>query len=363
MKRVDMRELATRLGVDRATVSRALSRDKAHLVAPATRERVREQAGLLGYRPDLMAATLRRGRSHTVGILVSDLMNEVMVQVVRGIVAGLNAGTPQDAPVTPLIGETGEDPETVRRLLHTFLSRRVDAIVSLTSTEADAPALMAAAAEVPVVLAVRSIASVHLPSAICDDEAGGALVANHLRAQGHERVCQVQGPATAATFRSRASGFSRVCAATGLTEVPAGVVAPAAVSRMARAALEAILAAPERPTAVFAHNDALAVGLIEAMRPHGLAYPADMGVVGFNDTELARVLAQPLTTVAYPVAEVSRHAARLVATLVADRDAAWESIAFAPALIDRGSAQRVPRSIRAGRAARAKQVRAASPAA
>jgi LacI family transcriptional regulator len=340
MKRVDMRELAGRLGVDRATVSRALSRDKAHLVAPATRERVREQAGLLGYRPDLMAATLRRGRSYTVGILVSDLMNEVMVRVVRGLVVSLDAGAAQDVPMTPLIAETGEDPETVRRLLRTFLSRRVDAIVSLTSTEADGPALMEAATEVPVVLAVRSIASVRLPTAVCDDAAGGALVAEHLFAQGHRRVCQLQGPATAATFRSRAAGFSRVAAAMGMAEGPTEVVAPAATSRMAKAALDTILAGAERPTAVFAHNDALALGLIEAMRPHGLAYPDDIGIVGFNDTELTRVLARPLTTVAYPVTEVSHHAARLVEALVADRSFAWQSASFAPTLIDRGSAYR-----------------------
>lgn len=337
MKRVSMLELAESLGVDRATISRALSSDKAHLVAPATRERVREQAGRLGYRHDLMAATLRRGRSHTVGILVSDLMNEVMVRVVRGIVGELNASAPRDAQVTPLIAETGEQPDVVRHLMRTFLSRRVDAIISLTSTEDDADALLEAAEEVPVILAVRSIAGVRLPSATCDDEAGGALVARHLQAQGHTTVCQIQGPRKAATFRSRSAGFSRVCADAGLTEAPLDIVAPAAVSLMGRIAFDAILASPIRPTAVFAHNDGLAIGFVEAMRHHGLAYPADIGLVGFNNSELSRVLAHPLTTVAYPVAAVARHAGRLVEALVADPGHAWESIAFAPELIDRGS--------------------------
>ncbi len=349
MKRVSMRELAESLGVDRATISRALSRDKAHLVATATRERVREQAGRLGYRPDLMAATLRRGRSYTVGILVSDLMNEVMVRVVRGIVAVLNDGAAPDAPLTPLIAETGEKPEVVRHLMRTFLSRRVDAIISLTSTEDDAEALLEAAAEVPVILAVRSIAGVQLPSATCDDEVGGAMVARHLQAQGHTAVCQIQGPRTAATFRSRSAGFSRVCVESGLTEAPLDIVATAAVSLMGKIATDAILASPVRPTAVFAHNDGLAIGVIEAMRQHGLAYPADIGLVGFNNTELSRVLAHPLTTVEYPVAAVSRHAAHLVDALVADPSYAWESFAFAPELIDRGSVGRIVRPVTARR--------------
>ncbi len=340
MKRVSMKELAGQLGVDRATISRALSTDKAHLVAAETRERIRKEASRLSYRPDLMAATLRRGRSYTVGILVSDLMNEVIVRVVRRIVGYLDREDRRGAPITPLIAETAENTDTTRHLLRIFLSRRVDAILSLSATEDDAEALMAASAEVPVVLAVRSISCVSLPSATCNDDAAGALVAAHLKEQGHSVVCQLQGPQTAATFRSRSAGFSRSCAEKGLVEGPIGVIAPAALSRFGKARFETIRAAEPGPTAVFAHNDGMAIGLIEAMRQHGLHYPGDIGIVGFNNTELSRVLATPLTTVDYPVAQVGDHAGQLVEALIADRDAAWESVAFEPELIDRGSAWR-----------------------
>ena len=99
-----------------------------------------------------------------------------------------------------------------------------------------------------------------------------------------------------------------------------------------------ILAAPERPTAVFAHNDALAVGLMEAMRERGLDCPGDLAIVGFNNIELGGVLATPLTTVDYPVREVGDHAAHLLRTLIADPAAPWESKTFKPALIVRASA-------------------------
>jgi LacI family transcriptional regulator len=337
IKRVNMRALADSLGVDRGTISRALSSDKAHLVAPATRDSIRAAAAAAGYRPDLMAATLRRGRSGTVGILVSDMMNEVLVRVVREIVADLNRDHPSGPGLTPLIAETGEGSQGIGHLLRTLLSRRVDAIICLSSTEGDAEALAEAAKEVPVVLAVRSITTIDLPSSTCDDEAGGALVARHFAAHHHRVVCQIQGPQSVATFKNRSTGFSHVCRETRMREVPKNVSARSAISSDGRAVAETILAAAVRPTAVFAHNDGLALGFIEAMRSHGLAYPDDIAVVGFNNTELSRVLARPLSTVEYPVEQVSRHAAALVRALIEDRSFPWKSQVFAPELIDRGT--------------------------
>ncbi|WP_083918638.1 LacI family DNA-binding transcriptional regulator [Mesorhizobium metallidurans] len=336
MARLNMRELALKLGVDRATVSRALSNDKAHLVAPATRERIRQAAGAAGYRPDLTAATLRRGRSHTVGILVSDLGNETFIEVIRTIFRHLDARS--DAPsITPLIAETLDQPDATRRLIHTFLSRRVDAIISLASTEADTAILQDAAREVPVVLAIRAIAGAVFPSALCDDRAGGAMVATHFAERGHKIVCQVQGPPLSATFKNRALGFSEVCASRSIVEMPQRIFAETATSAAGKRTLDALLAVSPRPTAIFAHNDALALGVIEAMRHRGLRCPEDLAIVGFNNTQLSRILAVPLSTVDYPVEEVSRHAGELVRNLIADPSYRFESRLFTPSLIVRAS--------------------------
>jgi len=336
MTRLDMRELAQRLGVDRSTISRALSEDKAHLVAPATRERIRKEALLAGYRSDLTAASLRRGRSHTVGILVPDLGNETFINVIRTIFRHLQE-TMKSPPITPLISETLDQPASTQHLVQTFLSRRVDAIISLASTELDAGILQDAAREVPVVLAIRSIAGAVFPSAVCDDRAGGAMVATHFVERGHKVVCQIQGPPLAATFKQRARGFSELCKERGMIEMPQDIFAQHATSAAGKRALDALLNATPRPTAVFAHNDALALGVIEAMRHRGLRYPEDLAIVGFNNTQISRVLAVPLSTVDYPVEEVGRHAGELVRNLVGNPGYAFESRSFVPSLIVRAS--------------------------
>ncbi|MEQ9178295.1 MAG: LacI family DNA-binding transcriptional regulator [Nitratireductor sp.] len=331
-----MKELAERLGVDRSTVSRALSEDKAHLVGSETREKVRKMAMASGYRPDLTAAALRRGRSQTVGVLVPDLENETFIGVIRTIIGALNSGAGTPA-TTPLIAETQDRPADARRLIETYLSRRVDAIISLASTEADEEVLAEAAREVPVILAVRSLAALSLPSALCDDRAGGAIVARHFAACGHKTVCQVRGPLLATTFKNRAQGFSAVCAEKGIHEPAAAIHAEHANSATGKQMLDAVMRASPRPTAVFAHNDALAIGLIEAMRERGLRIPEDISVAGFNDIKMAQVLATPLTTVAYPIEAVGRHAAQLVRSLIAGNPAPEQSAPFVPELVIRRS--------------------------
>lgn len=333
--RLNMKELAKALSLDRSTVSRALSEDKSHLVGLETRLRVREAAMKLGYRTDLTAAALRKGRTDTVGIIVSDLANEIFITVLRQIMAELRgSGLPS---ITPLIGETRDDLAATQDLLHRFLSRRVDAIISLAASEDQADILRSAAEQVPIVLAIRSIRGIDLPSALCDDQAGGAMVAAHFAARGHKFVCQVQGPMAAATFRNRARGFSHVCRQSGLVEVPPMLIVKNATSQEGRQSFAQIMASDPRPTAVFAHNDAIAIGLVESLRSEGIRCPEDLAIVGFNNTEISRVLAVPLSTVDYPTVEVGRHAARLVSNLIENRDYAWKTSVFSPSLLVRAS--------------------------
>ena len=124
---------------------------------------------------------------------------------------------------------------------------------------------------------------------------------------------------------------------TSLIESPRRIEVSWATSLEGKLALARILEASERPTGVFAHNDQLALGLIEAMRESGMRCPDDLAIVGFNNTEASKVLAVPLTTVDYPVAEVGRRAGELVEALILDRAAKCDSKTFRPALVKRAS--------------------------
>jgi LacI family transcriptional regulator len=267
---------------------------------------------------------------------VADLGNETFINVIRTIFRHLEE-RPGAPSMTPLIAETLDQPAATRLLIETFLSRRVDAIVSLASTEADTATLRDAAREVPVVLAIRSIAGAIFPSSLCDDKQGGAIVATHFAERGHRVVSQIQGPPMAATFKNRADGFSEICKQRKMIEMPQRIFAESATSAAGKRAVDALFGVSPRPTAVFAHNDALALGLIEAMRHRGLHYPEDLAIVGFNNTQISRVLAVPLSTVDYPAEEIGRHASELVRNLIGNPGYVSETRVFAPSLIVRAS--------------------------
>ncbi len=331
MSDMTMSELAASLGLNQSTVSRALDPSKSHLVAEATRLRVLRAAAEARFTPNPSAVGLRRRKTLTVGLLVPDLRNGTLVDVVRAITGVLDQNDQ-----TALIAESMDDPQRTGRLLERFRARRVDAVINLAALESDRPALTQLARSVPVVLAVRRLDGIGLPNVAGDDLHGGWLVGHHLADLGHTRIAQIAGPLQSGTFSLRAHGFALACAERGV-EVIAASAAHATVAE-GRTALSGILASPHsRPTALFAHNDELAIGAFECLREMGLRCPADLSVVGYNNTPLGRDLAVPLTSVQWPATDVGRRAGYVALQLIDGAPATDSVELFEPELVQRTS--------------------------
>lgn len=325
-----------------STVSRALDPEKAWLVNPETRERVEAAAVALGYRRDLVASALRRGRSATVAVVVADLGNPYIAPVVRGIENALDGrGT------MALIAETGDDPGRFDRVLDHLLGRRVDAVLTTAARTGSAAALRRMALLLPVVLAVRTLPG--FPALAHDDELGGRLAAEHLLELGHRHLAQLCGPPDVSSFAGRAQGFRQAAEAHSATvvDLPDTGRAPtlAEGTRLARLLLEepsvsrgpSLLERSPLPTGLFAHNDLMAFGALDVLAEHGLSCPRDMSVVGYNDSPLTDHTDPPLTTLRLPGYELGRLAAELATSLIAQPDRAPETRTLAPSLVVRRS--------------------------
>lgn len=337
MGQLTMKALAESLGLNSATVSRALDPEKSHLVAESTRLRVIRAAEAVGYTPDPGARSTRRRRSSTVGILVPDLSNEIMVMTLRAISSVLDR-----RDLTALIAESGDSPEVSRRTLERCRARRVEAIVSLAATETDAELMLRLSESIPTVLAIRTLDSVRLPTVCSDDVRGAALVADHLADLGHERVVQILGPAQAATFRNRARGFDTASELRGVEVLPRLEALHATAAEGRRLGGELLARSTPRPTAIFAHNDSIALGAVQALREHGLRVPEDVSVVGYNDTTMAQDFSVPLTTVRYPATDVGHQAGTLALQLIDGTDGPKKPIMFPPQLVVRASSAPPP---------------------
>ena len=311
-----LKDIAIATGLNASTVSRALDPAKRHLVREETGNLIRQTAERLGYRGDRVAGALRRGSTGTVGVIVADLGNPFITPIIHGLTRSL---APHN--MLAMVVETDDESSRIDACLSHLLSRRADAIVVAAARFADQAALEDAARDAPVILAARGIPSSPLPQVLHDDRGGGVLAARHLADLGHRRVTQLRGPADVSNFLYRHEGFSAECAARGveLVELPAVADRPNAAGGeyLARMLLESH--GDDLPTAVFTHNDLMALGALSVLRKHGVECPGHISLVGYNDSEALEYLNPPLTSLVYPGMEMGLETGELALEIIADR--------------------------------------------
>jgi len=330
--RVTLQDVADHVGVNVSTASRALSADRSSLVNPATRRRVEEAARKLGYRGNLQASALRRGKTGIIGIIVADLNNPFIGPVLRGVATALgNRG------LLPIMTENRDSSDELARICDKMLAQRVDGIIITAGRYGDRALLKKVSAEVPTVLAVRQLPGSGIPAIGHDDVAGGRLAAEHLLSRGHTRLAQLMGPEDIWSFEGRAIGFREAVARAGATcvDVQDAVRLPTmeAGGQLARRFLEIA----DRPTAIFAHNDSIAIGATDRLREAGLDCPRDISIVGYNDVPLTDKISPPLTTIRLPGYELGRLAAELVLTRIEGDEGSVNRVILTPELVVRGS--------------------------
>lgn len=333
MTRVTLREVAETAGVDVSTASRALSSDKSSLVRAATRSRVLEAAERLGYRGNPQASALRRGRTEVIGVIVADLSNPFIGPVLRGIANALGS-----RDLLPIMTETRDSSEELERVCDKLLSQRVDGVITTAGRFRDRTMLRGVAEEVPTVLAVRELPGSGIPAISHDDVSGGRLAAEHLLSLGHTSFAQLMGPEDIWSFRGRAQGFREAVEGAGgsCLDVNASVRLPTLDAGGVLAT--ALLDADEHlPTAVFAHNDSIAIGALAAFRERGIRCPEDISVVGYNDVPLTDHTRPPLTTIRLPGYELGRLAAELLVTRMEGSASKSDKVMLAPELVVRES--------------------------
>jgi LacI family transcriptional regulator len=335
---VTLKDVAQRAGVHPATASRALDPERNRVVNADTRARVVAAAEELDYRVNSFARSLRKNSSGMVGIIVADVANPFLSPMLRGIEQIVSSEK------LLLIAETHDDSATLREIVEHFISRRVDAVILSAAHLDDEGTVALLATHAPVVLAVRSAGTGRWPTVTHDDVLGGQLAARHLVELGHTRLAQLRGPANVSSFSGRAQGFASVLAATHARDVapsmdPAREPTVAEGRRLAGQALDQDL----RPTAIFAHNDLMAVGAVEAARHRGLRCPDDLSVVGYNDAPMSDHVDPPLTTIRLPGVELGRRAATIVLEALRGGRPAAETIRLPPERVVRASSSAPPR--------------------
>lgn len=334
MSTTSIKEVARHAGVSIGTVSNVLNRP--HLVAPATRQRVLEAIGRLGYVRNDSARQLRAGRSRTVAIVVLDVANPFFADVVRG--AEMEA---EESGVVVVVCNSGEDPTRERRHLEILEEQRVQGVlITPVHDGPDSRLELLISRGTPVVLVDRGSGHHNRCSVAVDDVLGGRLAGAHLLDLGHTRIAYVGGPFSIQQVADRHTGAAGAIGTDGDLRVVETASLSVAAGRRAAGEI-ADLPAAQRPTAVFCANDLLALGVLQEMTLRGLRVPRDIAIVGYDDIEFASAAAVPLSSIRQPREQLGRTATQLLLEEVNDRSRhRHRHVVFQPELVVRDSSSR-----------------------
>ncbi len=326
-----MYDVARKAGVSVATVSRCFN--DSGPVGEQTRLRIERVAEELRFVPNRAAQSLRAVRTHTLGVVVPDLHGAFFSELLRGLDQAARAHR-----YHLLVAGSHGSKDEIRAALRS-MSGRVDGLVvmnpdvSAFTIEANLPPRL------PVVLLGERDrpASENLDTLGIDNAAGAAAMTRHLLGLGHQRIAHLAGTASNHDAAERLRAYRETMAAAGLSTD--GLVFEGDFTEEAGyRAGERLAGLDARPTAVFAANDAMAVGAISALRAHGLRIPNDVAVGGFDDIPLARYLSPPLTSVHVPIDELGARAVeRLGVAIEADTPLPSRQVTLPTTLVVRAS--------------------------
>lgn len=331
MARITLTEVAADAGVSKATVSLVLR--ESPLVADSTRARVQESMARLGYVYHRGAASLRSKRSHTVGLLVTEVSNPFFAEFTVGAEAALaNAG------IIVLLGHNYESTQKQASLLHVMQEYGVDGLLvtpANSTTAADLSQLLAA--KLPHVLVTRYVEGHAAPYAGADNVAGAKLVTAHVLQHGAKRVAFLGGPEQSSARNDRRSGVEAALAADG-RNLPKLINLPTQASRQGGYdAATTLLSKTRRPDAIICYSDVVAFGVMLACERAGIRVGQDIIVTGFDDIGEAALQHPGLTTVSLNPRNLGHRAAHLLLEQIADQTVRLPDDISNPPLVTRGS--------------------------
>jgi LacI family transcriptional regulator len=302
-----MKRIAGELGVSITTVSKVLNnRDD---IGHATRARVLAKVAELGYQPNAVARSLTLRRTHTLGVVIPDLMHSFFVEIVAGLesVARTNG-------FGLLLCSSNENPVREREDIEMLRQRQVDGIVLASANAAGNTDLLQrlGALGIGLVMIDRDDhPDVRCDRVLTDDEMVGRIATTHLIEQGRRAIAHIGGPSIVHAKR-RADGYKAALKAHRIKGRAEWIARGGFMEADGFRAMKKLLTLKPRPDAVFAANDPAAIGAMKAIWSAGLRVPEDVAVVGAGDIALGDLLRVPLTTISWSREELGKRAGELI---------------------------------------------------
>lgn len=326
-------DVARKAGVSVSTVSHVVNGTRR--VAPGTARAVQAAIDSFGYRPNIMARSLKAASTRSVGIAISSISNPYFSDIICAIESECAR-----LGMMVFLSDTEDDPARELEVVQALHQRRVDGVILAPSPDPERRALRyLRETRLPCVLVDRMPDADFDQVGVNNREAMRQLV-EHVAAHGHRRIGYVGGNPGFETTLERIAGYRDGLSGRAIALDERLLVTGNATTASAMAAAERLLALAAPPTALVGGNNLATIGIMKAVRARGLCVPKDISVVGFDDFEWADCFAPRLTLVAQPCAELGKRAAFLLMERIAAPQGARRAIRLDAAIVERESCGR-----------------------
>ncbi len=330
----NIREVASKAGVSVTTVSHVINHTR--FVSPETETRVRQAMQDLNYRPNTLARSLRRGETHTIGLILPDSSNPFFAESARR----LEEAAFQRNYSLILCNSNGEI-EKERRYTEVLMNKQVDGIIFMACGDDPMSLTELVERHLPVVVVDRVLDHMDVDAVVTDNLQSGYLATKYLLDQGHRRIAIIRGPSNITPSAQRVTGYRQALAAAGIVPDEPMETIGNFHSDSGLLATRTLLALPDRPTAIFACNDLMAFGALRAIHEAGLSVPNDISIIGHDDIEMSSYIQPALSTVAQPIQEIAETAIQLLLDRIEQPGIPHSKIVLPNQLIIRQSTRRL----------------------
>ncbi|GCE09001.1 LacI family DNA-binding transcriptional regulator [Dictyobacter aurantiacus] len=323
-----IKEVAEVAGVSTATVSRVLSNGQ-H-VRPEVRQRVMEAVEKLGYRPNLVARSLRSQQSNTIGLIVSDIRNPFFTSISRAVEDIAYA-----QGLTVLLCNTDEDVNKEAIYLQLMRDTNVAGII-FSPTRQTAASLSQQRFDFPIVMVDRTAPDFAADAVLLDNVEAAYRLTTHLLNNGFGRIGAIFGE-TSLTGLERRQGYEQALRQHNLPVVPEYIRHTQPRVESGKAAATALLRLPQPPDALLTSNSLTLEGALQAIRESNLSMPADIALAGFDETSWTVLVQPPITIISQPTYEIGKTAAELLIQRIIDPSRSSRQVMLRGQLHVRGS--------------------------
>ncbi len=328
-----IKELAEELQMSTTTVSRVLTnQEKKYRISEKTAKKVREKIDLLRFKPNQIARNLRLQQTNTIGLIIPDISNPFFANLARTVEEELRGRN-----MIVLLCDTKDETSLEQESVNLLMDRKVDGL--LVAPVGKDWKHLPTNASTPVVLIDRYFEEVQIPYVTTDNYQGAFEATNYLIQEGHKQIACVQGLKQTSANQNRLRGYADALKQNQISVNKEFIIGnDYSVENGYHSTLQ-LLTKEQRPTAIFAINNQIAIGVMKAVNEARLSIPQDLSLVSFDDQNYFELLSPPLSAVQQPMTAIGKKAVELLFDLMEGKTV--ESAKLLPHLINRSSVKSI----------------------